>query len=244
MPHEPYIREVPGSRQAVVLIHGILGTPDHFSAFLPLIPEDRSIYNILLDGHGQSPEDFSRSSMSKWQSQVSVLLDDLLDRYDQILLVGHSMGTLFSIQEAVRRPEKIEGLFLLQTPLRPWLKLRYACYAVVMPFGIIPEAARDMSHGTSIRLSRKLWKYIGWVPRFLELFIQCRRTRKILGQIRVPCRIYQCARDEMVSMRTCKDLAPHSHLQVTVLPNSGHFAYKGEDLELLKREFSQMFTDT
>lgn len=242
MAHEAYIREVPGSRQAVVMVHGILGTPDHFGGFLPLIPEDWSVYNILLDGHGKGVSDFSRSSMEKWKAQFTSLLDDVLARYDRVILVAHSMGTLFSIQEAIRRPEKIDSLFLLQTPLRPWLKLRYACYAVVMPFGIIPEAAVDMSRGTSVGLDWRLWKYLGWVPRFLELFAECAATRKLLGELTVPCRIYQCAKDEMVSMRTCRDLQKHPHLQVTVLPDSGHFAYHGADWELLKRDFPKIFT--
>ena len=241
MAHEPFIREVPGSRRAVVMIHGILGTPDHFRGFIPLVPEDWSVYNILLDGHGKGVEDFSRSSMKKWKAQVSSLLDDVLARYDKVILVAHSMGTLFSIQETVGRPEKIESLFLLQTPLRPWLKVRYACYATLMPFGIVPRAAVDMSRGTSITTSPLLWKYFGWLPRFLELFYECYKTRKLLGSIQIPCRIYQCRKDEMVSTRTCRDLKKHPHLQVTVLPDSGHFAYHGADWELLKKEFSDIF---
>ena len=241
MAHEPYTREVPGSRKAVVMIHGIMGTPDHFKGFIPLVPEDWSIYNILLDGHGKGVSDFSRSSMKKWKTQVSALLDDVFSRYEEVILLAHSMGTLFSIQESVRRPERIQSLFLLQTPLRPWLKVRYACYAVVMPFGMIPEAAVDMSKGTSIGLDWRLWKYLGWVPRFLELFYECHQTRKLLGRISVPCRIYQSKKDEMVSMRTCRDLEKHPHLQVKFLPDSGHFAYHGADWELLKKDFTAIF---
>lgn len=241
MSHEPYIREVPGSRKAVVMIHGILGTPNHFRDLLPLVPGDWSVYNILLDGHGKKVEDFSRSSMKKWKTQVAALLEDVLSRHDRVILVGHSMGTLFSIQESIRRPGKIESLFLLQTPLRPWLKLRYACYAVLMPFGILPKAAVDMRNGTSVGLDWRVWKYLGWIPRFLELFQECAKTRKLLGQIAVPCRIYQCRRDEMVSMRTCKDLAAHPHLQVTILEHSGHFAYYGPDRTRLQEDFCTLF---
>lgn len=241
MDHSEWIREIPGSKNAVLMIHGILGTPRHFDVFLPLIPEDWSVYNILLDGHGATVTDFSHSSMKKWKAQVSRLLDDLLSRYDRVLLVAHSMGTLFSLQEAVARPEKIAGLFLLQTPLRPRLKLRYACYSALMPFGIVVKAAEDMHRGSSIILSPWLWQYLGWIPRFLELFAECRRTRQILDQVSVPCRIFQSSLDEMVSMCTCRDLAKHPHLPVTVLPNSGHFAYHGADLELLKTEFSKLF---
>ena len=241
MDHSEWIREVPESKNAVLMVHGILGTPRHFDVFLPLIPGDWSVYNILLDGHGAKVTDFSRSSMKKWKAQTAARLDDLLKRYDRVILVAHSMGTLFSLQEAAARPEKIAGLFLLQTPLRPRLKLRYACYSALMPLGIVPKAAVDMIRGSSITLSPWLWQYLGWIPRFAELFIECRRTRKMLDQVTVPCRVFQSAKDEMVSMRTCRDLSKHPRLSVTVLPDSGHFAYHGADLELLKTEFSKLF---
>lgn len=241
MPHREYIREVPGSRQAVLLIHGILGTPRHFDSLIPLIPADWSIYNILLDGHGGKVEDFSHTSMKKWKAQVHARLDDLLGRYDRIILVAHSMGTLFSIQEAVERPKKICHLFLLQTPLRPRLKLKNAFYALLMPFGIVPKDARVMESSHSITLSPWLWKYLGWIPRFLELFQECGRTRKLLGSLTVPCQVYQSRNDELVSMRTCADLNKHPHIHTTVLPHSGHFGYFGEDLALLQERFRNLF---
>lgn len=241
MPHREYIREVPGSRQALLLIHGILGTPRHFDSLIPLIPADWSVYNILLDGHGGKVEDFSRTSMKKWKAQVHTRLDDLLSRYDRIILVAHSMGTLFSIQEAVERPETISHLFLLQTPLRPRMKLINAFYALLMPFNIVPKGAKVMESSHSITLEPWLWKYLGWIPRFLELFRECSRTRKLLGQLTVPCQVYQSQNDELVSMRTCADLNKHPHIHTTLLPRSGHFVYFGEDLQLLQERFSQLF---
>lgn len=241
MSHREYIREVPGSRKAVLMIHGILGTPRHFEFLLPLIPEDWAVYNLLLDGHGGTVDDFSRTSMKKWKSQVSARLDDLLRRYDEIILVAHSMGTLFSIQEAIARPEKIRHLFLLQCPLRPWLKLRYACYSLLLPFGIVPKAAQDMCSDCSLTLTRKLWKYLGWIPRFLELFAECRKTRQLLGQLTVPCLVFQSQRDEMVSLRSSKDLGRHPHYRMFCLKTSGHFGYSQEDAKMLKEEFSKLF---
>lgn len=242
MSHEEYIREIPGSRRAVVMIHGILGTPRHFDFLLPLIPEDCSVYNLLLDGHGGSVTDFSHTSMKKWKAQVTEKLDDVLLRYDEVILVSHSMGTLFSIQEAVARPDKISHLFLLQIPLRPRLKLRYAFYSVLMPFGIVPKAAEAMKNGSSLILTRKLWQYLGWIPRFLELFAECRHTRKIMGMLTVPCQVFQSRLDEMVSPKSCKDISAHPHYQMKTLQQSGHFAYMGDDLSLLKSEFSNLFT--
>jgi pimeloyl-ACP methyl ester carboxylesterase len=241
MEHKEYIREIPGSRQAVLLIHGILGTPNHFDFLLPLIPNDWSIYNILLDGHGGTVTDFSHTSMKKWKAQVATLLDDLLPHYDRVILVAHSMGTLFSIQEAVRRPDKIAHLFLLQVPLRPRLTLATACRAIVLPFGFIPKSAEMMYADCGVTLDWRLWKYIGWIPRFLELFSECRATRRILPKLTVPCYAFQSRHDELVSNHAAKDLLQYPHIQTRILPHSGHFGHTGEDMKLVQAEFSNLF---
>lgn len=241
MAYEEYIRIIPGSRNAVLLIHGILGRPEHFADLLPLIPAEWSVYNIRLDGHGGKVEDFSHTSMKKWKAQVGARLDDLTAKYDRIVIAAHSMGTLFAIQEAVRRPEKLTHLFLLQVPLRPRLKLQTAFYSVLLPFGIVPEKARDMQEDCGVILEPWLWKYIGWIPRFLELFAESRATRKILAELTAPCSAYQSRHDELVSPRAEKDLRKHPHIRTTLLPNSGHFRHTGEDLRLLQNEFAQLF---
>jgi esterase/lipase len=50
MAHEEYVRMVPGSDTAVLMLHGITGTPDHFEMFLHLIPETWSVHALLLEG--------------------------------------------------------------------------------------------------------------------------------------------------------------------------------------------------
>lgn len=241
MVHEAYTRQIPGSRQAVLLIHGILGTPNHFAPLLPLIPDDWSIYNILLDGHGGKVEDFSHTSMKKWKTQVTRQLDELLTRYDRIILVAHSMGTLFCIQEAIRRPEKIAHLFLLQVPLRPRLKLSTALRSALLPFGIVLKGSEMMCDDCSVTLDPWLWKYLGWIPRFVELIRECAATRKILQDLTIPCQAFQSQHDELVSNRSARDLQQHPHIRTTILPDSGHFGHTGQDLQLLKKRFAELF---
>ena len=241
MAHEPYSRIVPGSRDAVVMIHGILGSPDHFSFLLPLVPESWTVHNILLTGHGGRVEDFSRSCMKAWKAQVSALLDDVLANHDRVILVAHSMGTLFSIQEAVRRPEKIAALFLLQVPLRPRLKVSTAVRSTLLACGLELKSARMMARDVSVTLDWRLWKYLGWIPRFLELFSECAATRRILAELTVPCRAYQSRRDELVSNRSAADLLRCGRVEVIQLPDSGHFGHTGVDLQLLQEDFSRLF---
>lgn len=119
MKYTPYYRIVSGAKTAALFVHGIVGTPAHFQDLVPMIPADWSVYNILLDGHGKQVEDFARTSMVKWKAQVSAQLDEILRTHAQVLIVAHSMGTLFAIDEAMKRPDKVKGLLLLAVPLAP-----------------------------------------------------------------------------------------------------------------------------
>lgn len=52
-------------RVAVLMIQGILGTIAHFTPppFLPLIPTDWTVHNLLLEGHEGRVKDFLHASM-------------------------------------------------------------------------------------------------------------------------------------------------------------------------------------
>lgn len=245
MDHSAYIREAAGSRVAVVMIHGIAGTPAHFRDLLPLIPQSWSVYNILLDGHGKEVEDFGASSMKKWQTQVTALLEDVFSRYERVVLMGHSMGTLFSIQAAVAHPERVAFLFLLNVPTRPRVKLStvHTCLRVARG-NIRPDdaAAQAMRGDTSIHIVPQLWKYLCWTPRMAELLTLIRRTRRCLPKLRVPCYTFQSQADELVAVSSCADLENHPHIRNTLLTSSGHFCYSREDTCLLQARLQALLT--
>lgn len=242
MKYTPYYRIKEGAETAALFIHGIVGTPMHFQELVPLIPEHWSVYNILLDGHGKNVEDFARTSMAKWEAQVSAQLDEILETHSKVLIVAHSMGTLFAINEAIRRPDQVKGLFLLAVPLTPRVLPSTAVNSVRIALNrVTPDsAAADMENDCGVHLSPKLWKYLGWIPRFYELLVEAHRTKSKLEKITVPCRVFQSARDELVSGRSCGLLQVHPGIRVTPLPHSGHFCYKGDDLPLLQRHLQEM----
>ena len=243
MNHEPYFRKGTGCN-AVLLIHGIAGSPAHFRDLVPVIPETFSIYNILLDGHSGAVENFSRSSMAKWKAQVTSTLDDLFDRHEKVVIVAHSMGTLFAIQAAIDYPDRISRLFLLAVPTRPWVRLSTWYTSLRVAFGKLDRPAdRAMRNETALELTPKLWKYIGWAPRMIELLTQCRRTRKILPLLQVPTQTFQSQEDELVSARSCGDLEHHPFIRNTVLTGSGHFVYGAEDAAFLRAQLRKTLQD-
>lgn len=242
MEHEPYIRMVTGADTAVLFIHGIVGSPAHFKDLLPVIPEDWSVYNILLDGHGQEVEDFARTSMEKWKTQVSQVLTSLLDSHERVFIVAHSMGTLLAIEEAVRRPSKVCGLFLLAVPLVFRVRISAALGSIQAALGQARpgSVAEQMVNDSSVRLSPQLHKYLKWMPRFTELTREALRTHVLLPLISVPCRVFQSGKDELVGKTSTELLEKQPQITISVLENSGHFSYSPKDLAFLQDQLRKM----
>ena len=242
MEHKEYIRIVEGSKNAVLMIHGIAGSPAHFRELLPVVPEDWSVYNILLDGHGGKVADFSATSMKKWKAQVADAVKQLLQRHETIVIVAHSMGTLFALQAAVDHPERVASLFLLAAPLRvriaPNMVEGTLRVALKKTEGF--KTAQEMVDDCSIDLDEMPHRYIGWAPRFVELLEEIKRVRGILPRVRIPCVAFQSEKDELVSVESAQDLQRNRRIEVLMLKNSGHFAYGPEDLELLQRRLREM----
>ena len=240
--HSPFTRTGTGPN-AVLFLHGIAGSPGHFRDLVPVIPEAFSVYGILLDGHSGKMENFSRSSMKKWKTQVSATLADLFARHEKVVIVAHSMGTLFAIQAAIDHPDKIPALFLLAVPTRPWVRFSTWVTALQVAFGKRnTPSTQAMAGETALELTPMLWKYIGWAPRMAELLWECSRVRRILPRLATPAEVFQSQVDELVSIRSCKDLI-HPHMQVTVLRNSGHFVSGPEDIRFLQGRLSETLAD-
>jgi len=234
MKHAEYLRLSPDGGVAILFIHGILGSPRHFDFLLPVIPRNWSVRCLLLEGHGKGVQDFSRSSMAAWRAQVTQAVEELSAHHKKVLLVGHSMGTLLAIDQAVVRPEAVTGMFLLAAPLRVFLRPRLLPDLIRVWLNQ-PKMGNPVSEAfleaCSIRQDWRFWLYLGWIPRFWELLMECRRIRKLLHRLTIPCEAYQSRRDEMVSLRACRDLTPWTN--VTVLDYSNHFYYGPEDRERL-----------
>lgn len=242
MEHKEYVRIVENANVAVLFIHGIVGTPNHFNAFLPLVPDTFSVYNMLLDGHGKGVKDFSRTSMKKWETQVASVVEQLSLTHKKIYIVAHSLGTLLAIEQAITC-KRICRLFLLAVPLRISLKSKMfinslKVYCDNMRSDDYEALAAKECYG--IERDTNPLHYIGWIPRYLELFAKIRQTRKVLRLLDTPCTVYQSKMDEMVSNKSISLLNQNYSIRVNELARSGHYCYHKEDLDFLLSEFSKM----
>ncbi len=236
--HSEFLRDT-NSDIAVLMIHGIAGTPAQFRKIIDIIPSEWTLHNILLDGHGKGVLDFGRSSMKKWRAQALSEAEKLGNTHKKVFIIAHSMGTLFAIRAAVSHPDKICGLFLLSVPTRPWVRFSTMVKSFKIMLGKTGEDVAAMRNGTSIRLEKKPLKYLTWIPRLIELLFEIRRVRALIPQLKVTAKTFQSYVDELVSARSIKDLENHPYIKNTVLYNSGHFDYGDDDAEILRTELKK-----
>lgn len=167
----------------------------------------------------------------------------LTETHKQVILVGHSMGTLFALQLAAEYPEKTAGLFLLAVPVCPYVGFTVINSSLRLVFGEIRED-RPMEAAIAVACgstpTKQVWKYIPWLPRFVELIAEIYRTGKIMPKLSVPYIIYQSKMDELVASSSVKVLKKYGLTDIHVLQNSGHFYYAPADKEQVLTDFQKI----
>lgn len=236
------IREPAGAETAVLLLHGILSAPQFFDFLLPAIPPDTAVYGILLAGHGAQVSGLSHTTLNRWELQVSLLMKQLASRYRRVIIAAHSMGTLFALRLAQQYPQKIAGMLLLGVPLRTHLTPFGAVCSALLALGWKPRTARGqaMQRAFSLTPDAHLWHYLGWLPRYAELFDEIYRTRPLLHTLRVPAIVFQSAKDELVSLRALPALAAVPAIRLRILRTASHFYYPPKEQSRILRTWYRM----
>ncbi len=104
-------------RATVVFLHGIGNTGHTWRNTIERLPKDTYILSIDLLGHGASPkpEHATYNVQTQARAVAATLLRQLT--FGKIILVGHSMGSLISVEVAKRYPRLVQSLILCSPPL-------------------------------------------------------------------------------------------------------------------------------
>jgi pimeloyl-ACP methyl ester carboxylesterase len=100
--------EHPGNGTPIVLIHGLPGTAEDFEKVTPLLAGHRT---IALDRPGYGYSDGGYHPIGRQLLAIEQLLDHLAIR--KAVLVGHSYGGTIALAFAARRPERVQGMVLV-----------------------------------------------------------------------------------------------------------------------------------
>ncbi len=235
MQHNEYRRYLSNSNTVALFIHGILGTPNHFNSFIPLIPKSWSVCNILLAGHGKGVDDFGEATMDDWKTQVDTEVENLSKLYDDIIIIAHSMGTLFAINLSLKFPN-VKGLFLLAPPLKPIVKPPIIKSSIKVLYDRLPEDD-PVKNAYSVQLDKKLFKYASWIPNYMDLLREIGATKKVVDKIAVPCWTFTSKYDELVIASTINYFEDNNMIRSFMLEESGHFSYSEKDYKYLMDNF-------
>jgi len=236
--HQPFLWEAEGSDTGVLLVHGVLGSPNQFEALARRLFESGcTVMAILLPGHGGGAQDFAAARAQDWQQAVHEAAASLRERCKRVFLLGHSMGGLLAIGEAVSYGA--DGLILLSVPMRLKMGIRSLRMSLRVLWG---DPARDDDKAGAYRRAfsvqaGSLWQYLQWAAPYGELMRLMRSTRRSLGRVSQPVLIAQSKQDETVSWRSAdifkRELSAACAVEVLMLSRSAHSYHPPDEAEAL-----------
>lgn len=237
--HAPLKRIIPGAKCGVLMVHGIVSTPRFFDDFAAALPGDVSVHCVLLPGHGGTVKEFGRHPAGEWTAHIRAALDEMRGSHERVYIVAHSLGTLLAIREAVRDDARIAGMLLLCVPLRIWAKPSGLLGKVLKGVGLGKQPAELYTY-YGIEQDWRVWRYIRWIPRYLELFRESAAARREIARLKTPAIAYMAKQDELVSLRGVKELAANQAIEVRYLPGSNHNEFPPEDKAALLDALREM----
>ncbi|HXJ71095.1 MAG TPA: alpha/beta fold hydrolase [Verrucomicrobiae bacterium] len=105
-----------GRGPTVVLVHGLGSDYDDWLPVARDLARDHRVVFVELPGHGLAP-----MATPFALEQATLALDRAIaeQAHDPVVLVGHSVGGLVATAEALRAPQRVRGLVLVETALAP-----------------------------------------------------------------------------------------------------------------------------
>jgi len=216
-----------------------MGSPCQFDGFAECVHRRGiSAASLLLPGHGDSAKEFGTGTMERWQAHVNSEIERYSQYYNDIWLVGHSMGGLLAINASVSYKDHVRGIFMMMTPFKVVLfspngakvRIKQGVYRKSHPI----KAA--YLEGSGVRLTLDIiWRALRPTA---ELFKLIRLTKEILPDVSVPVTAVYAIGDELTSLKSLGILrsglrdVPFEHV---ILPDSLHAYFSGYDRAVMEQ---------
>lgn len=113
-----FIHPKTDNKNLVILIHGFTGSPSTLRHLAQYLAEnDLDVEVVLLAGHGRTWAELKSATYQDWVKSVEEVLVKNLPNYQNIYLVGYSLGANIAVNLAVKYPQ-IKGLVALGISIR------------------------------------------------------------------------------------------------------------------------------
>ncbi len=110
----PFHATVPGSRVAVLVLHGFTGSPASLRPWADdLHRRGYSVSMPLLPGHGTRWQDLQGTSFQDWYAAAEDAFTKLRTEHDQVFVAGLSMGGTLGLALAQQHGRDVAGLMVV-----------------------------------------------------------------------------------------------------------------------------------
>lgn len=234
--------KLPGTKDdLVILIHGYTGSPRDMVKLGKSIHSkyDYTVIVPRLPGHGTDYKDFLNTSKNDWLRKIYDLIINHEQTYDDIHLIGLSMGALISLLSSLHF--RIKSLILISPALYAENKSIIFSHILkyILPF--IPkkfEVDSDIKDPNLIDLLKNYNSktFIKQVAELHKLMLEC---RKRLSDITVPIKIVHSLKDNVVPVKSANQIyeqVSSTDKELTILENSPHVINYGPEKDKLFNE--------
>ncbi|MCL2226036.1 MAG: alpha/beta fold hydrolase [Oscillospiraceae bacterium] len=237
--HAPSFLENPQSDSIVVFIHGFMGSPRQFDGLAKAVHMNGfNAAILLLPGHGGSLRDFSSSKFKQWQNHVWSEIKRFSRNYENIWLVGHSMGGLLALCAAENPNNKVRGVFPIASPFKLTALSKRDIHIRLIQV-LCADAnfikAAYIGHSSVPHTLTMLFSALGPMVQVKKLM---HRTKAILHNIHLPVMAVYSAFDEIISIKSLDILkqgltrAPFEHV---ILNKSLHAYYTKKERAIIEK---------
>ena len=116
---DPYLLHSPGSRDAVLLIHGLMAAPYEVRQWADdLFARGYTVYAPRLAGHGTSADDLSTRNYGDWVDSVDRGYKILASCADRIIVAGFSTGAGLALHQAISHPQRYGAVVSVSAPMK------------------------------------------------------------------------------------------------------------------------------
>jgi pimeloyl-ACP methyl ester carboxylesterase len=112
-----YYYEIHGQGEPLLLLHGGLGSIDMFGPVLPTLAEHREVIGVDLHGHGRTTLGDRKIDLVDMGDDMAMILGRI--GYEQVDVMGYSLGGGVAFRLAVQYPRKVRRLVLVSTSYSP-----------------------------------------------------------------------------------------------------------------------------
>jgi len=244
--HKPVFWEKENAQSLVIFIHGFMGGPVQFNDLLELAYERGcSVCAILLPGHGGTGKDFGRYGLADWENHLQNELDKHKSAYQNIILVGHSMGGLLALNASLQKQNHIRGVVLIATPLKlnlsPRSLLRKASLLILPTNHPIKKTYWQAKGFSGFAISPR------WLKPTKDFNNLLRKTTQNLPLIFAPVLAIHSLYDETVSYKSA-DMLYNGLCNTTrkrlTLKKSWHSYYTPKERELTRAALLEFIDNT